>query len=225
MSRSARFRILSFVLTAGAAAAAADVPQAGGVDVRVSDENGEPVGHVAIYVESVEPRPARGGLRPKAVMDQHDHAFVPHILVVETGTDIEFPNSDSVSHHVYSFSRIKKFALPLYKGRQYPPERFDVPGLVTLGCNIHDDMLGYILVVDTPHFTLTDAAGVARLDGLMPGRYTVHAWTPRLRDAHLPEPIAIDVGRDGRTALDVRFSHKLFPPHEHGDSSLSWSNY
>ncbi len=69
-----------------------------------------------------------------------------------------------MSHHVYSFSEAKTFELALYKGNAHPPLVFDRPGVVVLGCNIHDSMLGYILVVDTPHFASTDAAGALSLD-------------------------------------------------------------
>lgn len=157
-------------------------------------------------------------------MDQKNHAFVPHILVIETGTEVEFPNSDSVSHHVYSFSPVKKFELALYKGSSHPPQPFDKAGLVTLGCNIHDDMVGYILVVDTPHFALTDATGATHFD-LSPGEYTVHVWTPRMRSTHLPEPVAITLAEDQDETLDLSFTRKLYPAHEHADSSLSWANY
>jgi plastocyanin len=224
MSRAIRF--LSMCLTLAAAAAASAEPEHGSPsEVRVVDEDGMPVAHVAVYVESEGPRTPRTGPRPQAVMDQRKHMFVPHILVVETGTDVDFPNNDDVSHHVYSFSPTKKFELPLYKGKKYPPERFDQAGLVTLGCNIHDNMLGYILVVDTAHFALTDASGAAEIDGLPPGRHRLSVWTPRLRSAHLPAPIEVEVVRGESAEIKVEFAHKLYPPHEHGDSSLSWENY
>src|SRR5690606_36796589 len=116
-----------------------------------------------------------------AVMEQADRRFVPRVLVVQTGTEVAFPNNDTVSHHVYSFSAAKPFELALYKGNTHPPVTFDVPGVVVLGCNIHDEMFGNIRVVDTPHHALIDAAGLARLGNLAPGRYAVHAWTPRAR--------------------------------------------
>jgi hypothetical protein len=101
---------------------------------------------------------------------------------------------------------------------------FDTPGEVTLGCNIHDDMVGYILVVDTPYFAITDGNGAAALAGLAPGRYRVHVWTPRLKRADLPAPIEIDVG-DGPATFAARFTAKLSPAHHSADSSLSWSRY
>jgi plastocyanin len=220
MARFANVSILCMAL-AGAAAASG----AGTLEVNVVDAEGQAVRHVAIYAEPLDRPTGRPATHPTAVMDQRNHAFVPHILVVQTGTDVDFPNSDSVSHHVYSFSDAKKFELPLYKGRKYPPVRFDRAGLVTLGCNIHDDMVGYVLVVDTPHFALTDDSGLVRIDGLAPGRYSVHVWTPRLKSSHLPEPFEVEIAAGALRIADVALAHKLYPPHDHGDSSLSWENY
>ena len=113
-------------------------------------------------------------------MDQQKGQFMPHMLVVQSGTAVDFPNSDNVSHHVYSFSKTKTFELPLYKGDVYPPQVFDQPGIVVLGCNIHDGMLGYIVVVDTPHFALTNEQGVALIDDVPNGEYVLQSWTPRV---------------------------------------------
>lgn len=191
----------------------------------VLDRDGQPVSHVVVYAVPdgatvAEARPAIA----KAAMGQRDSAFVPHILTVETGTLVEFPNTDKVSHHVYSFSPAKSFELPLYKGNVHAPLKFDMPGVVTLGCNIHDGMLGYILVVETPYFALTDEHGRARLQGLPSGNYTVHVWTPRMREERLPGPV--DVSPAGAFLdLEFEFTSKLFPPHAHEGTSLSWEDY
>ena len=130
------------------------------VVVTVLDRDGKPVPGVAVFLESPE-LAARPVLQPSAVMDQHDKRFVPHLLVVQAGTSVEFPNSDTIAHHVYSFSYPNEFKLPIYKGDAYPPISFADSGVVILGCNVHDNMLGYILVVDTPVFAKTDAEGHA----------------------------------------------------------------
>ncbi|MBN1240803.1 MAG: methylamine utilization protein [Gammaproteobacteria bacterium] len=197
------------------------------IAVTVLDADGAPVGDVAVYAV---PRTtaATGSAGPAAaVMDQADSAFVPHLLVVEAGTYIEFPNNDTVSHHVYSFSDAKRFELPLYKGNLHPPLRFDTPGVVVLGCNIHDGMLGYILVVDTPWFTVTNAAGEARLPALPDGDYAVHVWTPRARAGDLPRPRQTNVSDGSARELRFRFEGKLMPAHEdrHGRSTLTWDRY
>ncbi len=121
--------------------------------------------------------PAAPGTR--AIMDQRNTAFVPGVLPVQVGTSVSFPNSDSVQHQVYSFSAAKPFELPLYAGTPLEPVRFDTPGVVVVGCNIHDWMIGHIVVLDTPHFGKTGADGRVRLQ-VAPGRYRLRVWHARL---------------------------------------------
>ena len=192
--------------------------------VSIVDREHQPVPHVAVFAVPAE-RSAMPGPTTQAVMGQRDHAFVPHILVVQTGTLIEFPNTDTVSHHVYSFSDAKRFELPLYRGDVHPPLMFDRPGIVTLGCNIHDGMLGYILVVDTPYFMLSDDNGRAQLDALPAGKYVTYAWTPRLRENRLPDPQTVTVGDGAPTEILFAFDSKLYPPHDQHEGSLSWWDY
>jgi plastocyanin len=115
--------------------------------------------------------------RPPAVMNQIDKQFVPHVLVVRTGTDISFPNADNLFHHVYSFSPVKQFELKLYKEFTAEPLNFETPGVVDIGCNIHDWMLGYIIVSDSPFFGKTDDSGSIALQ-LPKGEYRVRFWHP-----------------------------------------------
>jgi plastocyanin len=210
------------LLAAGNAAAGQ-----GHVTAMVTDREGAPVPLAVVYAEALGVDAPLADLpAATAVMDQQDRQFVPHILVVRTGTAIQFPNSDTVSHHVYSFSPAKQFELALYRqGTVHPPLVFDTPGEVTLGCNIHDDMVGYILVVDTPHFALTDGNGEAALAGLAPGRYLVHVWTPRLKRTDLPPPVEIEVAEWEPTTFAAQLTAKLSPAHHSADSSLKWSRY
>ncbi len=143
-------------------------------------------------------------------MDQVGLKFEPAVLVVPVGSQISFPNSDSVSHQVYSFSQAKRFQLPLYRGKPYPPVQFSVPGLVTLGCNIHDAMIGYIVVTDARHFGKTNGQGAFQTEDLEPGEYELLIWHPRLRDAQQPirkriiintDETAIELTVDARAAL------------------------
>lgn len=108
---------------------------------------------------------------------QKNKMFNPKVTVIQTGTKVNFPNEDTVRHHVYSFSPAKKFELKLYSGVPTDPVLFDQAGLVTLGCNIHDSMVGYIYVVDTPFFVKTDDQGKAMIK-LSDGQYSYQAWLP-----------------------------------------------
>lgn len=199
--------------------------RAGSLDVQVVDSDNRPIPGVAVYAVPSKPgQRAAAPAPPTAVMDQEHTAFVPHVLIVQTGTLVDFPNNDIVSHHVYSFSKAKTFELGLYKGDAHPPILFDHPGLVVLGCNIHDSMLGYILVVDTPHFAQTMQTGHARLADLPSGEYTVHVWTERARPKDLPDEVVAHVGSE-MTNVAFRIEGKLQPAHDHGDSSLTWERY
>jgi plastocyanin len=158
---------------------------AGTVTLTVRDAAGAPVAGAVVFLEGGARATAPAGA--SAVIDQRDKAFVPQVTVVQAGTEISFPNSDAVSHHVYSFARPNAFELPLYKGGTRPKLKFDHPGVVTLGCNIHDAMVGYVVVVETPYFATADEAGRVVLPGVAPGSYVARVWSPRLDP---PKPLA-----------------------------------
>src|SRR5262245_52784583 len=138
--------------------------------VEVRDASASPLAGAVVYAIPEGRRPPAP--TREAVMDQKDRRFVPHVLVIQTGTAVRFPNSDNVRHQVYSFSSAKKFQLPLYEGTPAEPVVFDKAGVVTLGCNIHDRMSAFVVVVDTPYFSQTKD-GRASLAGLPEGRYAV----------------------------------------------------
>jgi len=202
--------------------AAAQQVSAETLEVTVMDPDGYPVPDVVVYLKG-----AAASIAPAnktAVMDQVDKRFVPHVLVVQTGTSVEFPNSDTIAHHVYSFSHPNHFKLPIYKGDIHPPVAFDDEGIVVLGCNIHDQMLGYIAVVDTPVFAKTDDAGLATLttgdvtDGI------VSVWSPRIRDDR--ESLSVSVEKQpGKQQIAFRLSKKLRPQHDQHSEVLTWSDY
>lgn len=181
---------LRFVL-----AAAVTLPLfAATIEVRVQGARGSAVRDAVVYAVP-EGRTLPLGRRT-AVMDQKNRMFIPHVLAVQTGTSVHFPNSDDIRHHVYSFSPAKPFQLPLYKGMPANPEVFDKAGVVTLGCNIHDQMTAFIIIVDTPYFETTGANGRASLREVTPGRYTLRVWYPDMRNE--PKSQSINVTGDER---------------------------
>lgn len=190
--------------------------------VTVLDRDGEPVPDVAVYVDFAGDEAWMADSKT-AVMDQVEQRFVPHLLVVQKGTQVQFPNSDEIAHHVYSFSKPNDFRLPLYKGDAHPPVRFDVEGVATLGCNIHDQMLAYILVVDSDVFGKTDVDGNVRLD--LGGRTpeSVSIWSPRINLRK--EELSIAIGEDASELLTFRLQSKLRSPHGEKQQSLKWADY
>ena len=169
-----RIQLAIACLTLSAWAAAASL------HVNVVDQHGQPLPDAVVTLRGASDTgaPAAG----KATMDQRQQEFLPHVLAVRAGTAIGFPNSDNIRHQVYSFSAPKRFELRLYEGTPSAPLLFDKPGVVVLGCNIHDWMLGYIYVSDDPWFAVSDAKGQLSLDGLPAGHYRMTLWHPRSED-------------------------------------------
>lgn len=147
------------------------------VSVAIVDQNDAVLVDAVAYIKV---RGASGNLAaPKpAQVDQMNKAFLPNVSIVQTGTPVSFPNSDNIRHHVYSFSPAKVFDLKLYSGRPTSPVVFDKPGIVTLGCNIHDQMIAWILVVDTPWFARMSDRGRAVIASVPDGEYELHTWHP-----------------------------------------------
>jgi plastocyanin len=216
--RCAFFAAASCWLALQAATAGAE-----SVVVNVVDREGQPVADAAVFLTPAEGSAPAGAGAASAIMDQIGYQFVPRLLVVRAGTEVAFPNSDNVRHHVYSFSEARRFELPLYAGTSHAPVRFDAPGLVTLGCNIHDDMVGYILVVDTPWFGKTDAAGRIVLHDVPAASYDLAAWSWRQGDTTALLHESVVVGGSGE-ALKVAFTDRLRPLAERPGGSL-WKAY
>jgi plastocyanin len=177
--------------------------------VAVQTSDGRSLAGAVVTVHTTTAGADHPGASVSAVMDQVNRAFVPDLLVIPTGSSIEFPNSDSVNHQIYSFSPAKKFQLPLYRGKPYPPVRFDQPGIITLGCNIHDSMLAYVLVTDAPYFGRTDKSGTWSVD-LPRGTYRLTVWHPRMREGSGLEREAT-VSESDHATLTLRLAKPLQP--------------
>lgn len=147
---------------------------AGEITVTVTDSLGAPLANAVVYAEPIGKtvsKPTNSGM-----VEQKNKQFIPLVTVVQSGSNINFPNRDLVRHHVYSFSPAKTFELKLYSGIPANPVLFDKAGTVVLGCNIHDNMLAYIHIVDTPYFAKTDDSGKVKLNDLPAGQYQLKVW-------------------------------------------------
>jgi plastocyanin len=192
--------------------------------VKVLSASGAPLQDAVVIAEPAQGSPPpRPGL--KDVMDQRNLMFVPGALVVQTGTAVDFPNSDQVRHQVYSFSPAKTFQLALYAGKAHAPVVFDKPGLVTLGCNIHDSMLGYIYVTDSPWYGRTAADGTLQLRDLAAGAYTVRLWHPLLDETgpQLQLQLTLADGATGVASFHLR--RPLKPPLLNHGADKKWEDY
>ncbi len=190
---------------------------AGALDVVATTPEGLPLEDFVVVLETPDATPAK---KTKAVILQRDREFSPYLSVVQTGTAVEFPNLDPFKHHIYSFSPPKVFEIKLYAGKPANPVVFDKPGAVALGCNIHDWMEAYILVVDTPYFAKTGPDGKARIANVPEGSYRIRYWHPRQRE-ELPTR-ELKMGREA-----VRLSLKATIPArpEHNKPPLDGAGY
>lgn len=201
------------------------IASAASLEVSVLDRSGLPVPDVAVYLQKNDGVTLLAAPGTTAVMDQVDIKFKPNLLVVQSGTSVIFPNSDTVAHHVYSFSHPNHFKLPLYKSDTQPLVNFESAGIVILGCNVHDYMLGYILVVDTPLFALTNGNGISQFDVEIGAVDTVSIWSPRIKDEArlLSKPVTL--GEETNTRVVFQLSKSLRLAHDQESDALLWSDY
>jgi plastocyanin len=191
---------LLVLLAAPLAARAADL------EVLVKDARGQPVPDAVVTYT-----PAQGAARPThfawpLVMAQHNIAFEPHVLIVPVGSDVSFPNQDTVRHDVYSFSPTKRFELKLYGHEQARTVHFDKAGVVAVGCNIHDQMSGFIVAVETPYAAKTDASGRAVIGDAPDGQGALSVWQEDLKAPGnvITRPIAVHGSTHQALSLDLR---------------------
>ena len=190
--------LFAICLTSAAILTGYQPAMAATLNVQVVDASGRTLGDAAVYAEPLAPS-APGHAR-EAEIEQKSRKFMPIMTVVQTGAQISFPNNDTVRHHVYSFSPTKPFELKLYSGTPGSPILFDKPGTVVIGCNIHDQMVAYIQVVNTPYFGKSDDTGHVRIAGLPPGKYRLKAWHYQLPPSSPPVENEIAVTTNDVTA-------------------------
>ncbi len=189
----------------------------GAVEMRIQVAAANAPGEIAWTVVSLHPIGGTPSARAStATMDQRASAFVPRVLPVQVGAKVSFPNNDRIRHQVYSFSEAKTFELPLYAGADVPQVEFDKPGVVVVGCNIHDSMIGYVVVLDTPYFGRAGDGGQAIVDA-PPGRYLLQAWHPRLKGPVLQRTVVLESGKP--QALQVQLDLPA-PQRSPGDGRL-----
>jgi len=168
---------------------------------------------IMVYVEK-GPIPSGDFSNGHFVMDQNNLTFLPHILVIPVGSTVAFPNNDKVNHNVFSLSETKKFNLGSYGPGESKSVVFDKPGIVELRCDIHAEMIAYIMVLKNPYAAVTDAhgrfqipdpawaksAGLSALPALAAGTYTVKIWHEKLR----PVKKEVTVPAKGTTTLELK---------------------
>ena len=199
LSADRRFRRAAAVLAGLALALPA---LAARLTVQVNDGANRPLGDAVVYLESPA---ARAAVKPATGVEisQVDKRFQPVITVVPVGTAVSFPNRDTVRHHVYSLSPVKPFEIKLYIGTPAAPVVFDKPGVAVLGCNIHDTMAAWTVIVETPWYGKTDANGRLVLDNVPPGSYRLRTWHASLPPAAPAAERPLTLTADGASAAYI----------------------
>lgn len=160
-------------------AAASSSAGAATLQVNVAEASGKALPEAVVFLESASAKSAAKPLQ-NVEIGQQARQFTPQVNVVTAGTSVTFPNRDNVRHHVYSFSPAKTFELKLYTGTLASPVVFDKPGIAVLGCNIHDNMAAWVVIVETPYYGRSGADGKLTLANVPPGDYRLRVWHTRL---------------------------------------------
>jgi plastocyanin len=166
----------------------------------VKDDMGKSVKDAVVYAM---PKERMATTDRKTAIIVENSAFLPFVSPVQVGTMVSFSSRDSIQHHIYSISPAKKLDLPLDKGASSGPVALDTAGVVVLGCAIHDRMVGYLYVLETPYFAKTGEEGTADLTGLPRGTYDVRVWHPWMRDP--PEATAKNIAPSSQGEANVNF--------------------
>lgn len=151
------------------------------LELKLAEARGAGVADAVVSLRPADGRPLPAlAPVPNATVAQINRELVPYVTAVTAGTTVALPNNDTVEHHAYSLSPALKFDLPLYKPNMNKALEFKTPGVVTIGCNIHDWMIAYVVVLDTPWFAQSTASGAVTLPSVPAGRYIATIWHPRL---------------------------------------------
>jgi plastocyanin len=176
--------------------------------IRITDQHQQPLPFTVIELYHPDYPAISGG---EARVVQRNLMFEPFVSVVQRGALIEFPNQDKTRHHVYSFSPAKQFELRLYLGKPEAAIGFDQPGLVTLGCNIHDNMLAYIYVAQSRFVGITDQQGQLRFNQLPALTYQLNYWQPWLTQAATPQQLVVTATPTQQLALSLAAERQRLP--------------
>jgi plastocyanin len=201
--------ILASVCVHGAACAAT-------VDIAITDTDGRPAaGAIVSLMPEKGAAPSASNIAGEAVIDQRHQMFVPLTVTIRKGGHVVFTNNDATMHQVYSFSPIKQFEYEIRQGEKSPPVVFDKPGVAAIGCNIHDNMVAFVYVAESPWTVTTDSHGHARIDNVPEGAYRATVWHPKLAPGRAPPLAQLHVAGGARLSLSVPLLNGSMPGMRH----------
>src|SRR6266566_10116817 len=173
----------------------------------IHDQDGRPVANAVIVLlpDSKASMPASATrLAAEKTIDQRGETFIPLVTIVPKGGHIVFANNDPTTHQVYSFSAVKQFEITLARGEKSPPIAFDNSGVAALGCNIHDHMIAYAFVVESPWAMLSGSDGRGTIADVPPGNYEAQVWHPKLPPGRAAQSLRVSLSGDtARLAVNI----------------------
>jgi plastocyanin len=181
-------------------------------------KKGDP-GNVVVWLTPANPQAAQGAAlqKPQPQLVQHNRAFEPHVLAVQMGTLVQFPNKDHFLHNVFSLFDGKRFDLGFYEAGSSKTVKFDRAGVSFLFCNIHPDMTAAVVAVPTPYFAVSDASGLVTISGVPDGDYVMHVWSEKTLPEQLKQydkPVTLSALQRSLPAIriienpNLSFAHK-----------------
>ena len=185
------------------------------IDVAVADSTGHPAANAVVSLVREDGAMPASQLPEEAMIDQRHETFIPLVTILRHGGRVIFTNHDTTMHQVYSFSPPKQFAFEVDEGRRSEPVVFDKPGIVSIGCNIHDQMIAYVFVAATPWAAMSDAEGHARFADVPAGKYRAEVWHPQLLPGRPPPAAALNVSGDSSLTLAIPLLAKAPVRHMH----------
>jgi plastocyanin len=179
------------------------------ISIQLIDQDGAPLANTTVVLTPLFELDTQ--VPEDAMVDQIDENFVPRVSVVQRGANVYFPNQDQIRHHVYSFSEAKLFDIPLYSGTPSEPIHFNQSGLVVLGCNIHDQMRGYILVSDSPFFGVSNEQGQVQIEVGISGDYRLSLWHPEQEYEIESTEMHLDSNLNFEGSYQITTAKQFFP--------------
>lgn len=211
-------KLFSLLAVAALGCALCAPARAATFNAHVVDQDGRPVADAVVVLRGADmPAPA-SKLSSEKTVDQRNEVFVPLVTIVPRGGGIVFTNNDRTMHQVYSFSPVKQFEFTLNHGQATPRVTFDKTGVAAIGCNIHDHMIAYAFVTDSPWTILTGQDGRANFADIPPGNYQMTVWHPRLPPGAAPAPTQVAIGAAaGSSQIRLRLIAPKVSRHHRGD--------
>jgi hypothetical protein len=192
--------------------------------VQVNDHKGKPLQDVIVYAEPLVEQSFEKTLK-KVVISQKNKSFAPYISVAQTGNPLLFRNQDDITHHIYSASSSQKFAFLIRPDQEVEQPALTKSNEIVMGCNVHDWMSGYLLVLDTPYFSKTNNKGQANLDIQTDGRYIIVAWHPQFKEKDSRVNQEIDIKQTQSLTLDLTKKMGEIPEQKSDDGFDFLSDY